>query len=58
MFFYAILHSQVRVSAGGDIIGLDYSCVDFIFNLYGVEERKQVFEKVLVCFNIAMELNK
>ena len=41
----------------GEILGLDYAAVEFIMNLYHIENKKYVFEKVLTCFEIERELD-
>ena len=54
---YAIVRNQVRVSAMGETIGLDFDAVLSVINLYvdSKEELKEAFEFVLKCFNIERE---
>jgi len=42
----------------GDVIGLDYSAVLKVLDLYKVEDTQKVFEDILLCWNIEQEINK
>jgi hypothetical protein len=42
------LQTQWRVGMGG-ATGLDYSAIPVLFDLYGVEDRVEVFEGIQVC---------
>lgn len=56
---YLLVRNQVKVTPMGDIIGLDYVAVLDVIKLYFVaDEIKRVFESVLECFSIEMELTK
>ena len=55
---YAKVQSQVRVSAGGDLIGLDFRAMEWIFELYEVENQREALEAVVECFEIVKDLNK
>lgn len=47
---YQIAQSQVITAGMGDIIGIDFRGLDFVMELYGVTNRRAVFEKVIVLF--------
>jgi hypothetical protein len=48
------VRNQLRTSGMGTPIDLDFAAVDFIMELYGVEDKRECFEKVykLVVDNI------
>jgi len=58
MDLYLKVRNQVRLSPMGDIIGLDYNALNFIMDIYGIENKRDMFEKMLVCFAIDRELSK
>ena len=55
---YLRVRNQVRLSSMGDVIGLDYSAVLKVLDLYKVEDTQKVFEDILLCWNIEQEINK
>lgn len=44
------------MSPTGDILGIDYTAVNFILDIYNISNKKRVFEKVLICFETEREL--
>jgi len=42
--------TQMKYGVDGSAIGLDYSCLGFVFDIYDVEKerRKQLFDKILI----------
>lgn len=52
---YALVGNQVRVAPMGGIIGLDYTAVLNVFDLYSVEDKRYMFENVLTCFRLEQE---
>ena len=47
---YAKMATQMRYGADGTPVGLDYSAMGFIFEIYGIEmeRRKRLFDKVII----------
>jgi len=43
---YGVVRNQLRVSGMGTPIDLDFAAVEFIMDLYEVEDKKECFEKV------------
>ena len=55
---FSLTRGQVITAGMGDVIGLNFMAVDFIMNLYGIEDRRRVFEKVLVAFDHVLKRSK
>ena len=55
---YSLVQSQVVTVGMGDVVGFDYNALNFIMRLYGVQDRRRVFEKVLAIFNEIRERSK
>jgi len=58
MQLYLLVRDQVRVTAMGDIIGLDHVAVKNVIDLYEVENKRLVFLGILKCFEIEQGLNE
>ncbi len=48
---YLKVQNQVIVAGMGDVIALNYASLEFVMNLFGVNNRRECFEKVLIIFN-------
>jgi len=42
----------------GDVVSLDYNAVLSVLDLYNVEDKKDVFEDILIMFNTAREIER
>ena len=52
---YDLLASQMRYSMDGTPLGIDYGAVGFVFDLYGVMERRRMFEKIVLMNHAVLE---
>ncbi|MDD5353029.1 MAG: DUF1799 domain-containing protein [Candidatus Omnitrophica bacterium] len=55
---YALVSNQVIIGGMGDIIGLNYNAVKFIMDLYGIENQRDCFERVVHIFNKILAARK
>jgi hypothetical protein len=56
---YQLCQNQLIVSGFGDVIALNYSAVISVLNLYEVDDRPLVFEKIIYISRFDIEkLNK
>jgi len=60
MRIYGLIRNQVRVTAMGEVVGLDYGAVLNVVKLYvkDDEEARRIFENVLICYQTEKELDK
>jgi len=47
---YQTAQTQVVTAGMGDVIGINFNALEFVMELYGVENRRECFEKVNVLF--------
>jgi len=56
---YFVVRNQIRIAPSGVVLGLDYSAVNMVLDMYVLkEDRKNVFDQVLLCFEIERERNE
>lgn len=54
---FELLAGQVIVAGMGDILGIKFEAIEFIFNLYQIDEawyRQDLFEKIIVIDSIRL----
>ena len=52
---YLLVRDQIRLSGGGDVVGLDYTAVLSVLELYEIKNSKKMFEDILIQFNTERE---
>lgn len=55
---YGLVQNQLHLSSMGDVVSLDYNAVLSVLDLYNVEDKKDVFEDILIMFNTAREIER
>lgn len=48
---FQIVQTQVVTAGMGDVIGVDFNALNFVMELYDIDNRRECFEKVNVLFN-------
>jgi len=50
----------MRIAPSGSVMGLDYNAINVVFDLNDIpkEDRKDIFNQVLNCFQIERERNE
>lgn len=58
VFVYTQTQRQVITAGLGEAIAVKYEAIEFIWNLYEIENRRDCFEKVTWIFNYILQENK
>lgn len=53
-----LVRDQLLLSPMGDIIGLNHSSIHSLLDMHEVENKKWMFEQILLCDRIEQEISK
>ena len=55
---YSMVTNQIIVTGMGNVIDIDFKAIDFIMNLYDIQNKKICFEKVVLLFRHFLDESK